>query len=63
MAINKASLQSRINNLSKKTGVHQNILLRSFFFDSFLKRLSISKYISFTYKKILKFSRKTRDFD
>lgn len=46
MAINKASLQSRINNLSKKTGVHQNILLKSFFFDAFLKRLSISKYAS-----------------
>lgn len=25
MAINKASLQSRINRLSQETGVHQNI--------------------------------------
>lgn len=42
--INKNSLQNRINNLSKQTGVHQNILLKAFFFDAFLKRLSISKY-------------------
>ena len=42
--INKNSLQARINNLSAKTGVHQNILLKSFFLDAFLKRLSISKY-------------------
>ena len=44
MAINKASLQSRINRLSQETGVHQNILLKSFFFEAFLKRLSLSKY-------------------
>ena len=44
MPINKVSLQARINNLSNKTGVHQNILLKAFFFDAFLKRLSISKY-------------------
>ena len=42
MPINKNSLQSRINNLSAQTGVHQNILLKSFFFDAFLKRLSVS---------------------
>ena len=44
MPINKNSLQDRINNLSAKTGVHQNILLKTFFFDAFLKRLSVSKY-------------------
>ena len=44
MPINKNSLQARINNLSSKTGVHQNILIKSFFFDAFLKRLSVSKY-------------------
>ena len=44
MAINKNSLQAKINNLSSKTGVHQNILLKSFFFDAFLKRLAASKY-------------------
>lgn len=44
MPINKNSLQARINNLANKTGVHQNILLKSFFFDAFLKRLSLSKY-------------------
>lgn len=44
MTINKNSLQARINNLSSKTGVHQNILLKTFFFDAFLKRLSVSKY-------------------
>lgn len=37
MPINKNSLQARINNLANKTGVHQNILLKSFFFDAFLK--------------------------
>jgi predicted nucleotidyltransferase component of viral defense system len=46
MGINKSSLQSRINNLANKTGVHQNILLKSFFFDAFLKRLSISEHAS-----------------
>ncbi len=45
MPINKNSLQARINNLSLKTGVHQNILLKSFFFDAFLKRLEASKYV------------------
>lgn len=44
MTINKISLQARINNLSSKIGVHQNILLKAFFFDAFLKRLSVSKY-------------------
>lgn len=44
MLINKNSLQARINNLSTKTGVHPNILLKSFFFDAFLKRLAASKY-------------------
>ena len=44
MPINKNSLQDRINNLSTKTGVHPNILLKSFFFDAFLKRLAASKY-------------------
>ena len=44
MPINKNSLQAKINNLSQKKGVHQNILLKSFFFDAFLKRLAASKY-------------------
>ena len=44
MAINKNALQAKINNLSSKTGVHQNILLKSFFFDAFLKRLAVSAY-------------------
>ena len=44
MPINKNSLQARINNLSLEIGVHQNILLKMFFFDCFLKRLSISKF-------------------
>lgn len=51
MPINKNSLQARINNLSLKTGVHQNILLKSFFFDAFLKRLEVSKYVdNFVFK-------------
>ena len=44
MPINKNALQAKINNLSNTTGVHQNILLKSFFFDAFLKRLAASKY-------------------
>lgn len=44
MTINKNSLQARINKLSNKTGIHQNVLLKTFFFDAFLKRLSVSKY-------------------
>lgn len=44
MPINKNALQAKINSLSNKTGVHQNILLKSFFFDAFLKRLAVSKY-------------------
>ena len=44
MAMNKNSLQAKINNMSKETGVHQNILLKSYFFDAFLRRLSASGY-------------------
>ena len=44
MAINKNSLQAKINNLSSQTGVYQNILLKSFFFDALLKRLAASPY-------------------
>ena len=44
MSINKNALQARINTLSEKTGIHQNVLLKSFFFDAFLKRLSSSNY-------------------
>lgn len=44
MAINKNSLQARINNLSRDSGINQNILLKSFFFDAFLKRLEKSPY-------------------
>ena len=44
MKINKNSLQARINNLSKERGVHANVLLVSFFFDSFISRLAKSKY-------------------
>ena len=44
MAISKSALQARINSLSKQTGVHPNILLKSFFFDAFLKRLASSAY-------------------
>lgn len=42
--ISKNALQAKINNLSSKIGVHQNILLKSFFFDEFLKRLETSPY-------------------
>ena len=44
MSINKNSLQARINKMSERTGVHQNVLLKTFFFDAFLKRLSTSLY-------------------
>ena len=44
MPINKNALQAKINQLSSQTGVHQNILLKSFFFDAFLKRLASSTY-------------------
>ena len=44
MRINKNSLQARINNLSKERGVHANVLLVSFFFDSFISRLAKSGY-------------------
>lgn len=44
MSINKNALQARINKMSERTGVHQNVLLKSFFFDAFLKRLSASLY-------------------
>ena len=54
MKINKNSLQARINNLSSKTGVHPNILLKTFFFDAFLKRLSVSKYCNnFVFKVVI----------
>lgn len=42
MKINKNSLQTRINNLSKEMDVHANVLLVSFFFDAFISRLAKS---------------------
>lgn len=42
--INKDSLQARINNLALKKGVPSNVILQSFFFDAFLKRLAKSEY-------------------
>ena len=42
--INKNALQAKINYLTNKIGVHQNILIKSFFFDEFLKRLAVSPY-------------------
>jgi len=44
MPFNKISLQAKINTLANKTGVHQNILLKSFFFDAFIKRLAASRF-------------------
>lgn len=44
MKINKNSLQARINNLSKEMNVHANVLLVSFFFDTFISRLAKSIY-------------------
>ena len=44
MKINKNSLQARINNLSKELNVHVNVLLVSFFFDTFISRLAKSIY-------------------
>ncbi|MCQ2799898.1 MAG: nucleotidyl transferase AbiEii/AbiGii toxin family protein [Bacilli bacterium] len=46
MKINKQSLQDRINNISRQKGVSANILLKSFFFDGFIKRLSVSDYVN-----------------
>lgn len=44
MHINKESLKARVNNLSNKLGISQNIVYDRFFFDAFLARLSISPY-------------------
>jgi len=44
MKISKNSLQARINNVSIEKGVHANILLKSFFFDAFMKRLVKSEF-------------------
>ena len=44
MQINKDSLKARVNNLSNKLGISQNIVYDRFFFDAFLARLSISTY-------------------
>lgn len=46
MKINKNSLQARVINISKEKGVDPNIIYSKFFFDSFLLRLSNSKYSS-----------------
>ena len=37
-------LMAKLRNLSKQTGVSPQILLKSFMFDSFAERLSISPY-------------------
>jgi len=44
MKINKNSLQARVQNLSVKKGVPSNVILQSYFFDAFIKRLAYSKY-------------------
>ncbi len=44
MNINKDSLKARVKNISEKTGVSANIIYPLYFYDSFLKRLSKSKY-------------------
>ena len=44
MRISKESLQARINNVSKASGVHPNVLYSAYFFDCFLLRLTLSRY-------------------
>lgn len=44
MKINKDSLKARANNIANKYNISQNIIYSRFFYDAFLKRLSISKY-------------------
>lgn len=47
MKINKNSLQARINRLVKEKNISQSVVYPRFFFDAFLKRLSVSKYRDF----------------
>ena len=44
MTINKDSLKARVNNISKKMNISQNIVYNRFFFDAFLARLAASSY-------------------
>ena len=44
MTINKDALSARINNLSRDKGISASVLYPRFFFDSFLKRLSLSEF-------------------
>ena len=44
MKVNKDSLKSRANNISKKLGISQNVVYNRFFYDAFLCRLSRSQY-------------------
>lgn len=44
MKINKNSLQERINRISKEKSIHANYVLKNYFFDCFIERLSKSDY-------------------
>ena len=44
MEINKDSLQARISEKSRELSINNNILLTRFFFDSFIERMSKSRF-------------------
>ena len=44
MRINKDSLSARVLNIAKEKGISANVVYSRYFFDCFLKRLSLSPY-------------------
>ena len=45
MRINKDSLSARASNIPKKKGTNASVVYSRYFFDCFLKRLSLSPYL------------------
>ncbi len=41
---NPMQLKAKIKNLSKKTGLPPNVLIRQFFLERILERISLSEY-------------------
>lgn len=51
MRINKDSLSARVHNIAKEKGISANVVYSRYFFDCFLKRLSLSPYSENLYSR------------
>lgn len=49
--MNSMQLKDKLKNFSNKKNVDFNVLLRLYFYDRFIERLSLSKYYIIWYRK------------